>query len=121
MEKIEIEKIVNWIKEYVTAAHAKGVVLGMSGGKDSLVVAKLCTLALGEDKVFGVIMPNGEMSDKSDAVESCKLLNIPYAIINIKEYNNCLINSVKNVLNELFNIQINISYHILDNTSSKLT
>ena len=34
----------------------------MSGGKDSLVVAKLCTLALGEDKVFGVIMPNGEMN-----------------------------------------------------------
>lgn len=101
MEKIEIEKIVNWIKEYVANAHSKGVVLGMSGGKDSLVVAKLCALALGEDKVFGVIMPNGEMSDKSDAIETCKFLKIPYTIVNIKEYNDCLINNVKNVLDGL--------------------
>jgi len=101
MERIEIDNIINWIKDYVKNAYAKGVVLGMSGGKDSLIVAKLCSLALGEDKVFGIIMPNGEMCDYDDAVRTCKLLKIPYTIIDITSYNNLLIESVDNTLKQL--------------------
>ena len=52
-----IDDLIQWIKDYVKASNAKGVVVGMSGGKDSFVVAKLCTLALGVENVFGVIMP----------------------------------------------------------------
>ena len=40
MEK-QISEVVNWIKNYVESAKSDGVVLGMSGGKDSFVVAKL--------------------------------------------------------------------------------
>ncbi|MBQ8424911.1 MAG: NAD(+) synthase [Clostridia bacterium] len=98
--KNEILKIEKWIKEVVDSAQADGVVIGMSGGKDSLVVAKLCIEALGTDKVFGVIMPNGEMSDKSDAEETCELLQIPYSTINIENAYNSIINSIMQPLSK---------------------
>ena len=98
MDKRIIKKLENWIKDYVNSAHAKGVVLGMSGGKDSLIVAKLCINALGNDKVFGVIMPNGKMADKFDAVKTCKLLNMPYATIDINKTYKSIINPVAKVL-----------------------
>ena len=98
--KEEIIKIEKWIKNYIENAHAFGVVVGISGGKDSMVVAKLCVDALGNDKVFGVIMPNGKMVDQSDAEYICKLLNIRYTIININNTYNSLIESIKPALNQ---------------------
>lgn len=99
MKKEIINELTKWIKNYVENAHANGVILGMSGGKDSFIVAKLCTLALGNDKVLGVIMPNGEMSDKNDAVISCELLKIPYTTININNTYSSIINDVEKYLN----------------------
>ena len=81
--KNQIEAMVGFIKNYVTSARADGVVLGMSGGKDSLIVAKLCTLALGSDNVFGVILPNGKMLDQLVAKEHCELLGIAHTVIDI--------------------------------------
>ena len=98
--KEEILKIEKWIKDFVSNAHADGVVLGMSGGKDSFVVAKLCADAIGKEKILGVIMPNGKMSDKNDAEESCKFLNIPYTTINIENTYNSILNNVAPVLEE---------------------
>ena len=99
MEKIIIN-LQEWIKNYVQNAHSKGVVIGMSGGKDSLVVAKLCANALDKENVFGVIMPNGEMSDKSDAVKTCELLGIKYAILNINDAYNAIIKPVNEILKQ---------------------
>lgn len=99
MEKI-INDLQEWIKDYVTNAHSKGVVIGMSGGKDSLVVAKLCANSIGKENVFGVIMPNGEMSDKSDAIKTCDLLGIKYAIVNINDAYNAIINPVNDILKQ---------------------
>jgi NAD+ synthase len=50
------EKIANWINEKVKEAGAKGVVIGLSGGVDSSVVAVLSKKAVGNN-VLGVIMP----------------------------------------------------------------
>lgn len=81
---METEKIIEYIKNYVKNAHSKGVVIGMSGGKDSFVTAKLCSLALGNQNVFGVIMPDGKMKDITVAEQECKLLNIRYTTLDIK-------------------------------------
>lgn len=81
--KNTINNITKFIADYVEGAHSKGVALGMSGGKDSLIVAKLCALALGKEKVFGLIMPNGPMADRQIAEEHCKLLGIDYNIVDI--------------------------------------
>lgn len=97
MEK-EIEKILKFIKEYVGSAHSKGVILGMSGGKDSLICAKLCTEALGKDKVVGIIMPNGQMKDKNIAVETCKFLGIKHFNLDINDIYNRYIQLIKPVL-----------------------
>jgi NAD+ synthase len=43
----------------------KGVVIGISGGVDSSVVAALCVRALGSQRVLGVLMPERECSDES--------------------------------------------------------
>ena len=60
-------------------------IIGISGGKDSAVTASLCTKTLGKERVIGVLMPNGEQSDISDAYKVCDLLNIQNITINIKE------------------------------------
>lgn len=52
----EVLKIVNWIRETVTSTNAKGVVLGLSGGVDSAVVALLCKRAFPHDTLC-LMMP----------------------------------------------------------------
>lgn len=42
-EKVS-QHIVNWLKEYAQKAHAKGFVIGISGGIDSAVTSYLCAL-----------------------------------------------------------------------------
>lgn len=99
MTKQNVQQIIDWIKEYFNKnSFAKGVALGMSGGKDSLVVAKLCTRALGKEKVFGVIMPNGKMKDINDAIVSCQLLGIDYDIVDIEASYNDIILKTKEIL-----------------------
>ncbi len=98
MDKREIENIKNYIKDYLKEAHAKGVVLGMSGGKDSLVTAKLCADAIGKENVIGIIMPNGEMKDCSVAKESCDIIGIRYYEVNIGNIYGNVIDSTTPIL-----------------------
>ena len=78
-------KIVNGIKEFVHAAGAKSVVLGLSGGIDSALVASLATEALGSDNVMGFIMPSefSTVHSVQDAVDLAENLGIKYHIIPI--------------------------------------
>lgn len=89
-----------WIKGYIEFSKASGVIVGISGGKDSLVVAKLCIDALGNDKVLGIIMPNGEMRDLDIAKEVCETLNLKYYVVNIENTVNEIMNSATNVINQ---------------------
>ena len=100
MTNKQVQEIIDWIKDYFqTNSFAKGAILGMSGGKDSLVVAKLCVEALGKDRVFGVIMPNGEMKDISDATKTCELLEIPHTVINIQSAFDSLVENCNKMTN----------------------
>ena len=59
---------VDWLRERVTEAKAQGVVVGISGGVDSAVVAGLCSRAFPENSI-GVIMPSqSDPEDKEDAL-----------------------------------------------------
>ena len=63
-----INQTVNWLREKVTEANAKGLVVGISGGVDSAVVAGLCSQAF-PDQTIGVIMPShSEPEDREDAI-----------------------------------------------------
>src|SRR5579864_7894927 len=61
----EIERITLAIRETVSQFKRKGVVVGVSGGIDSSVVAALCTQALGQDRVLALLMPEVESSSES--------------------------------------------------------
>jgi len=70
------QNITSWIKDTVSAAGGKGVVVGLSGGVDSAVVVVLCKRAFA-DSTLGVIMPCH--SDKSDR-EQAELVAEKFAI-----------------------------------------
>ena len=66
--EIEINKIINFIRDYYKKNNLGGIILGISGGKDSGVVAALFTKALGAENVIGVTMPcHSKDEDKTDA------------------------------------------------------
>ena len=78
--------IVKWIQDWfeINGKGCKGV-LGISGGKDSSVVAALLVEALGKENVVGVLMPNGEQFDIDVSEALIKHLGIKSYVVNIKE------------------------------------
>ena len=78
------DEIIIWIQNWFNSNGKDCVaVVGISGGKDSSVVAALCVEALGRDRVFGVLMPQGRQSDIDYSHKLCHFLNIQYQIIPI--------------------------------------
>jgi len=58
------EACLEWIRAFFREnGPGCNAVVGISGGKDSSVVAALCAEALGRDRVIGVLMPQGEQPD----------------------------------------------------------
>ncbi len=84
-EKVKNE-CVQWIRDFFEK-NGKGcnAVVGISGGKDSSIVAALCVEALGKDRVIGVLMPCGEQADIDMAKLLVETLGIKHYIINIKD------------------------------------
>lgn len=85
MEKTKaalVRWIADWFEENGEGCNA---VIGISGGKDSSVVAALCVEALGKDRVIGVLMPNGEQSDIDCSYQLIHHLGIEHYVVNIHE------------------------------------
>ena len=95
--KIVTEKLVKWIKDWFEE-NGKGcnAVIGISGGKDSSVVAALCVEALGKERVIGVLMPNGEQSDIDCSRQLVAYLGIPFYVCNVKNAVDGVVESVQN-------------------------
>lgn len=76
---------VDALREYVNGAGFHDVVVGLSGGVDSSVVAVMCADAFGADHVHGVLLPGPYSSDHSreDALELAKNLGIDVQSISI--------------------------------------
>ena len=80
----EIEHIVAWIRDWFENNGPKAnAVIGISGGKDSSIVAALLVKALGKERVVGVLMPNGEQKDIADSKKVVEVLGIKHFIVNI--------------------------------------
>lgn len=64
--RMEVGRIVQILREQVFGTlRRRGVVVGLSGGIDSSVVASLCARAFGKDKVLGIFMPERHSSGDS--------------------------------------------------------
>lgn len=97
-EKETIEIILNFIKQYVEKAGKKSVVIGLSGGVDSAVVAKLATMALGKENVFALFLPeiSTPLKDFEHTFLMAKMLEIDYKIIDLSP----IIHSIVDACNE---------------------
>jgi NAD+ synthase len=86
-----VDKLVLWIKDRVTSAGCKGIVLGMSGGIDSAVIAVLCQRAFPRN-TLGINLPcNSNPEDQEHARLVAEKFAIPYKVIVLDGiYNNLL-------------------------------
>ena len=75
------------VKDYVHKCGFQQVVLGLSGGVDSALVAAIASAALGAENVLGVLMPSPYSSDHSvsDAIELAQNLGIKTQTLPIKD------------------------------------
>lgn len=86
---------IQWIRDWFEVnGQGCNAVIGISGGKDSSVVAALCVEALGKDRVFGVLMPNGEQADIDSAYALVNYLEINSTVVNIQDAYYGVINNI---------------------------
>ena len=108
------DKIVLWIKNWFKEnGDGCKAVVGISGGKDSSIVAALCKEALGKENVYGVLMPNGQQGDIDIARDLVKYLDIEYCILNIQD-------SYNGIIQEINKSGINISDQSKTNLPPKI-
>lgn len=78
------DDIIQWICDYFAENGPDcSAVIGISGGKDSTIAAALCVEALGRDRVFGVMMPNGIQPDIADSCCVVECLGIRSMTVDI--------------------------------------
>ena len=103
VEKVTKE-LIEWIRCWlIENGDGCNAVIGISGGKDSTIVAKLCVEALGADRVIGVMMPCGVQKDISDSIRVCEYLGIKNYTINIEGAVNATLNQMKDAGIEISN------------------
>lgn len=94
------DRCVEWIREFFDKNGKDcNAVVGISGGKDSSIVAALCVEALGRERVIGVLMPCGKQEDIAMARKLVSHLEIKNYELNIK-------NAVDGILGEMAEIEV---------------
>ncbi len=89
------DRCVEWIREFFKNNGPDcNAVVGISGGKDSSIVAALCVEALGKDRVIGVLMPCGVQADIDMAKKLVNHLDIKSYEVNIEAAVNGVLNAL---------------------------
>lgn len=87
---------IQWIRDFFEENGKDcNAVVGISGGKDSSVVAALCVEALGKDRVIGVLMPKGEQFDIDYSKDLVEFLGIRNITVNVGEAVEALTRSIE--------------------------
>ncbi len=77
--------LTSWLKNEVTKAGAKGVIIGISGGIDSAVVGAIAKKAFPNNSI-GIMMPiSNREFDKIDGVKLCEKIGLEYSIVDLKK------------------------------------
>ena len=88
------DNCVEWIRDFFDKNGAGcNAVVGISGGKDSSVVAALCCEALGAERVIGVLMPCGNQHDIDCSHKLCDHLGITTHTVNIQNISDAFVAS----------------------------
>ena len=92
------DRCVEWIRDFFAKNGPDcNAVVGISGGKDSSVVAALCVEALGKDRVIGVLMPCGVQADIEMARKLVNHLGIKDYEVNVEAAVNGLLNALPDI------------------------
>ena len=92
------DRCVQWIRDWFEDNGAGcNAVVGISGGKDSSVVAALCVEALGKDRVIGVLMPCGVQADIDMARKLVDFLGVKNYEVNIKDALDGVLNAMPDI------------------------
>ncbi|MDG6905315.1 MAG: NAD+ synthase [Nitrososphaerota archaeon] len=111
----EISRISSFIRGQVSNSHTRGVIVGISGGIDSAVVASLCSQALGKKRVLGVFLFE-ERSRNSDDYSDARLLA---TTLNIRTLDFCITPIVHSVSRTLASCRQNLSRLTLANIKAR--
>ena len=101
-----MRKIINdceqWLRAEVNNAHASGIVLGLSGGIDSSVLAALGREALGRESVLGVIMPCHSIDeDEADARLLAEAIDVNFIRVDLSGVFDSMLNAIGGDFNSL--------------------
>ena len=100
--RVELNNAILWIRDYVKNAGAKGVVLGLSGGKDSAVVLAMAVKALGSENVITVSMPCHSISaDYEDAKAAAEKFGVKFITTDLTRSYDEFENSINSVIKEI--------------------
>lgn len=97
MAQYAVDQTVKWIQEYFSESAQKKAVIGISGGKDSSVVAALCARALGAGNVLGVMLPDGEQPDIEASYDLVHHLGIPFVELDISPLPSLLLSRMESI------------------------
>lgn len=99
MEK-QIQRLVQWLKDQVKQSGLNGILVGVSGGIDSAVVAHLIQRALPEHSL-GVIMPcKSNPQDKKDALAVVESAGIDHIVIDLSDTHDAVFSRLEDALKE---------------------
>jgi NAD+ synthase len=87
--------IADWIQQQVTGASARGVVVGLSGGLDSAVVARLCQIAMPSRVVSAILPCHSDPRDERDAKLVASHFGLPVVGIDLGPTYDLLVNDLK--------------------------
>lgn len=97
----ELPRIVQWLRREATAAGARGFVVGLSGGVDSAVVARLCQMAFTET-TLGVILPcHSDPRDEEDAWLVARTFELPVTRVALEPAYDGLIDQLERAVERL--------------------
>ena len=111
--QLQLAGLLEWMHQQMTACYGKTAVIGISGGKDSSVVAALAAAAYGKDNVMGVLMPDGVQPDIDYSNGLVDTLGIPHVTINIHD-------AVQGVVRQLEQAGLTPSRQTLVNLPSRI-
>ena len=95
-----VEHVVNWLKEQVELSHTNGILVGLSGGIDSSVVACLIKRAFPENSI-GVILPcKSNDKDKTDAEAVAEACGIDYIEVELSDAHKNIFDAVTKALGD---------------------
>lgn len=106
-------------KQWAKSVGAERWVIGISGGKDSTVVAALAARIFGKESVYGLMMPNAAQKDIQDSIDICRHLGIKHSLINISGAYNNVVRPLVTAMKRDFGIS-ELSYDTTTNLPARL-